>query len=166
MRTKITMAIHFGRRSGTALTTATTFRIEYSAQSSGDGHWYPLATYLTKIASVTSQAVSGTCASGQNVVAMSSTTGMSVGDIVYIDNGTIANAEWGRVKVVTSNTSITLEDNLVHAQTGATVYPSAEMFAAQIDCTAVGRLRLVVDGSGTGQAIAVEAELVSADTIG
>lgn len=162
----VTLAIHFGRRSATALTTAVTIRIEYSAKASGDGHWYPLATYLTKIAAVTSQAVNGTCASGQNVVAMTSTTGMGVGDIVYIDNGTIANSEWGRIKVVTSNTSITLEDNLVNAQTGATVYPAGEMFAAQIDCTAVGRLRVVVDGSGTGQAVAVEAELVSGDAIG
>lgn len=162
----LTLFLHFGRRAATALTTAVTFRIEASAKASGDGHWFPVATYVTKIAAVTSQAVNGTCASGQNVVAMTSTTGMTVGDIVYIDNGTIANSEWHRIKTVTSNTSITLEDNLVSAQTGATVYPAAEMFPAQIDCSAITRVRVVVDGSGTGQAVAVEGEYVTSDSIG
>ncbi len=162
----VTVFIHFGRRSATALTTGVIFRIEASAKSSGDGHWYPLATFQTRVSAVTAQSVNGTCASGQNVVPMASTTGESVADIVYIDNGTIANSEWGRVKVVTSNTSITLEDNLTNAQTGGTVYPSAEMFSALIDCTAIGRLRLVVDASGTGQVVAAEAELVSSDSIG
>ncbi len=162
----VTVFIHFGRRAATALTTGVIFRIEASSKSSADGHWYPLATFQTRVAAVTSQAVNGTCASGQNVVAMASTTGETVADIVYIDNGTIANSEWGRVKVVTSNTSITIEDNLINAQTGATVFPSAEMFSALVDCTAVGRLRVVVDASGTGQAVAVESTLVSADSIG
>lgn len=162
----VTMFIHFGRRSATALTTGVIFRIEASAKSSGDGHWFPVATFQTRVAAITAQSVNGTCNSGQNVIAMTSTSGETVADIVYIDNGTIANSEWGRVKVVTTNTSITIEDNLVNAQTGATVYPSAEMFSALIDCTAIGRLRLVVDASGTGQSVAVEAELVSSDSIG
>lgn len=162
----VTLFLHFGRRSNTALTTTVTFRVEVSSHSSGDGHWWPKATFTSKIAAVTSQAVSGTCSSGQNVVAMSSTTGMTVGDIVYIDNGTIANSEWHRIKVVTSNTSITLEDNLVSAQTGSTVYPAGEMWSADIDCATYGRVRVVVDGSGSGQAVALEVDAVTADSIG
>src|SRR5258708_7211857 len=163
--------IHFGRRTGGALNEGVFIRVEGSAQSSGDGHWYPLAQFQTQAGAVTSQAVSGTCNSGQNVVAMTSTTGMSAdplasqGHIVYIDNGTIANSEWHRVKTVTTNTSITLEDNLVHAQTSSTVFPNGEMYVASLDFTAVGRIRVVVNANNTGQAIAIEVELVTGDSI-
>lgn len=158
--------IHFGRRADTALSASAIIRVEGSAKSSGDGHWWTLASWNTKIAAVTSRAVNGTCASGQNVVAMTATAGMTVGDIVYIDNGTIANSEWHRIKVVTTNTSITLEDNLVNAQTGATVYPAGEFFLAQVDLSAITRLRVVVNGSGTGQAVALEIEVITLDSIG
>lgn len=158
--------IHFGRRSNNALTASVEIRVEVSAKSSGDGHWFVAANFKTKTAAVTSQAVSGTCNSGQNVVAMTATAGMTVGDIVYIDNGTIANSEWHRIKVVTTNTSITLEDNLVNAQTGSTVYPAGEIFLAQVDLSAATRLRVVVNGNNTGQAVAHEIEMITLDSIG
>lgn len=161
----VTVFIHFGRRAATALTEGVELRVEASSKSANDGHWYALTGFKTKIAAVTSQAVNGTCNAGQNVVAMASTTGMTVGDIVYIDNGTIANSEWGRIKVVTSNTSITLEDNLQNAQTGSTVFPSGEMLAAQIDTLAIGRIRVVANGDNTGQAVAVESHMVTCDSI-
>jgi hypothetical protein len=161
-----TIGIHFGRRATTALTTGMTFRIEASMKSSGDGFWFPLAEFTTAIAASESEAVSGTVSSGTNVITVASTTNLTAGDLVYIDNGTIGNSEWGRVKSISSNTSITIEDNLVNAQTGATIYDQAEFFVAQIDLTAVGRIRLVADGKGTGQAVAVEALMVTGDSIG
>ncbi len=159
------VTIHFGRTSNTALTTACFFRIEGSAKASGDGYWFPLAQFSSLIAAVTSQPVNGTCNSGQKVVAMSTTTGMSVGDIVFIQNGTIANSEWGRVTVVTASTSITLEDNLLNAQTGSTVYPSGEMYAAMLDLTAVTRLRVVAGGQAA-VTVAFEAFMNTGDSIG
>ncbi len=161
-----TALIHFGRRTNAAFTTAPTFRIEMSAKSSGDGFWWPLAQFSPVLGtSLTAQAVNGTVASGQNVITMTSTTNFAVGDIIYIDNTTIANSEWGRVKTVTTNTSVTIEDNLVNAQTSSTVYRAAEMYPALLDLSAVTRLRLVADGSGTGQAMACEAFLVTADSV-
>jgi len=161
-----TVFIHFGRRATTALTEGMEFRIEASSKSSGDGHWYPLASFKTAIAAAESEAVSGTVSSGTNVITVASTTNLVAGDLVYIDNGTIGNSEWGRVKSISTNTSITIEDNLVNAQTGATIYDQAEFYAAQIDLTAVGRIRLVADGRNTGQAVAVEAHMVTGDSIG
>lgn len=159
--------IHFGRRAATALTTGVTFRIEGSAKATGDGHWFPLAQFLTNIAAVNSEAVNGTCSSGQAVIGLADTTGFTVGDIVYIDNGTIANSEWGRIKAVDTNTSITIEDNLVNAQTGSTVYPGAQIFtAANIDLAAVRRIRAVANGSGTGQAVALQVQIITCDSIG
>jgi len=160
--------IHFGRKSSTAYTTAPTFRIEQSAKASGDGFWFPMAVFSPTLgALLTAQAVNGTCNAGQNVIAMTSTTNFSVGDVVYVSNGTLANSEWGRVKSVSSNTSITLEDNLLNAQTGSTVY-KGEMFLASLDLAGVTRLRLVDDNSGNSTAGGhdIEAFIVSLDSIG
>lgn len=151
------ITIHFGRRATTALTEGLEFRIEGSSKSSGDGHWHVLAAFKTLITAAESEAVSGTVASGTNVITVASTTNLTRGDMVYLDNSTIANSEWGRVKSISANTSITIEDNLVNAQTGSTIYDQGEMFNALIDLSAVTRLRLVADGSNTGQAVAVEA---------
>lgn len=159
------MFIHFGRRATTALTAGAQFRIEASSKSSGDGHWYPLFIYTTDIAAAESEAVSGTVNAGTNVITVASTTNLTAGDIIYIDNGTIANSEWGRIKSISTNTSVTIEDNLVNAQTGATLYDQAQIFrVVDINCRAIGRLRLVVDNTGTGQAVAVEAHVVTADS--
>lgn len=158
--------IHFGRRAATALTIGMTFRVEASAKSSGDGHWFPVAQFLTDTAAASDEAVSGTVNAGTNVITVASTTGFTAGDIIFIDNSTIGNSEWGRVKSISANVSVTIEDNLVNAQTGSTIYDQAQMFQCLIDCTAITRLRLVADGSGTGQAVAVEAWAVTGDSIG
>ncbi len=165
--------VHWGRQSATALTKGITIRIEASAKSSGDGFWFPIAEWTSLIAAVNTEAVSGTVSAGQNVITVASTTGYNVGDVVYIDNGTIANSEWGRIKVVTSNTSITIEDNLVNAQTGANLYPSGAtvyptnegIVCAMIDLTSIARIRMVAGGQ-TAQAVAVEGFLVTGDSIG
>lgn len=152
------IGIHFGRRATNALTESMRFRVEGSCKSSGNGHWFPLAQFDTQIAAAESEAVSGTVSSGTNVITVASTTNLAAGDIVFIDNGTIANSEWGRVKSIVSNTSITIEDNLVNAQTGATIYDQAEIFNVLcLNLLTISRLRLVADGRGTGQATAVEA---------
>lgn len=159
------IGIHFGRRATTALTVGAKFRVEGATKSSGDGYWFPLAEFQSNIALAESEAVSGTVSAGTNVVTVASTTNLVVGDLIYIDNSTIANSEWGRIKAVSANVSVTLEDNLRNAQTGSTIYDQGEFFYAQIDLSTVTRLRLVADCSGTGQAVAVEAQLVTADSI-
>lgn len=159
--------IHFGRRAATAAGAGVNFRVEASSKESGDGHWYPLAIFTTDFAAAEAEAVTGNNAAGQAVLTVASTTNLAAGDIVFIDNTTIASSEWGRIKSIVTNTSVTLEDNLVNAQNNPapTIYDRAEMFVAQLDLTAVKRLRLVVDGSLFTQAFAVEAHMVTGDSI-
>lgn len=159
--------IHFGRRATTALTNGCQIRIEASSKSSGDGHWYPLFIYTTDIVASESEAATGTNNAGQNVITVASTSNLTAGDIIYIDNTTIGNSEWHRIKSIVTNTSVTLEDNLVNAQnTGAaTIFDQAQIFrVVDVNCRAIGRLRVVVDNTGTGQAIAIEAHAVTADS--
>lgn len=158
--------IHFGRRSATAAGAGVRIRIEASSKSSADGHWYPLAMFETNFAAVESEAVSGTVNAGTNVITVASTTNLAANDIIFIDNGTIGNSEWGRIKSISTNTSVTIEDNLVNAQTGATIYDGAEMYVANLKLESIGRLRVVADGSSFTQAFAIEAHIITTDSIG
>ena len=164
-----TMFVHFGRRAATALTAGCRFRIEASSKSSADGHWYPLYEWVSAIAASETEAATGTNASGQAVITVASTTNLVAGDKIFIDNTTIGNSEWGRIKSIVANTSVTLEDNLVNAQDSgaATIYDQAEWWAVPLDLTAVGRIRLVADTATgpTGQNVAVEATLVTFDSV-
>lgn len=158
-----TVFIHFGRRAATAAGSAVIFRVEASSKASGDGHWYQLASIGTAFAACEAEAVNGTVGSGTNVITVAATANLAAPDIIFIDNGTIANSEWARIKSIVANTSVTIEDNLVNAQTGSTIYDQAEMFAMTFDLLAIGRIRVVVDGSLFTQAFAVEADMVTAD---
>lgn len=158
--------IHFGREAATAAGAGVNIRIESSSKSSGDGHWYTEVPFTTNFAAVSDEAVSGTEAAGQTVISVASTTGLTAGDIVFFFNSTVGNSEWHRVKSIVTNTSITLEDALVNAQTGSTIYDGAEMFVAQLDLTAGSRYRVVADGSLFTQAFAIEVDMITWDSVG
>lgn len=149
--------VRFGRRSATAAGAGVNIRLEASHATSGDNSWYPFAQYVTAFAACEAEALTGTVAAAQAVLTLASTTNLTAGDLIFIDNGTIANSEWGRVKSIVANTSVTIEDNLVNAQTGATIYDAAEIYTpAEIPAGAM-RIRLVADGSLFTQAFALEA---------
>jgi len=158
------IAVRFGRRAATAAGAGVNIRLEASPNSLG-GLWVPFATFTTAFAACEAEAVSGTVSSGTNVIPVASTTNLAAGDVVFIDNGTIGNSEWGRVKSIVSNTSITIEENLVNAQTGSTIYDLAEIFPPVAIPEGALRVRAVADGSGFTQAFAVEAILATIDAI-
>ena len=160
------VGIHFGRRSVTALTGGAIFRLEGSYKTSGDGHWFVIVSYPTGVATAETEAVTGTVSAGTNVITVASTANLTAGDIIYIDNGTIANSEWGRIKSIVANTSVTIEDNLVNAQTSSTIYDQAEIISWTVDLTTIQRIRLVVDTytGPTGVNVAVEASMSTWDT--
>lgn len=149
--------VRFGRRSATAAGAGVNIRLEASHATSGDNSWYPFAQYVTAFAACEAEALTGTVAAAQAVLTLASTTNLTAGDLIFIDNGTIANSEWGRVKSIVADTSVTIEDNLVNAQTDATIYDAAEIYTpAEIPAGAM-RIRLVADGSLFTQAFALEA---------
>lgn len=157
--------VRFGRRSASSATAGVNIRLESSSKTSGDNSWFPFAIFTTNYAACESEAVSGTVNSGTKVITVASTTNLTAGDIIYIDNGTIANSEWGRIKSISGNVSVTIEDNLVNAQTGATIYDSAEIYSPVAIPEGSLRVRVVADGSGYTQAFAIEATLITIDSI-
>lgn len=157
--------VRFGRRSATAAGAGVNIRLESSHATSGDNSWYPFAVFTTAFAACEGEAVSGTVSSGTNVITVASTTNLVAGDIIFIDNGTIANSEWGRIKSIVANTSVTIEDNLVNAQTGATMYDAAEIFTPITIPEGCVRIRAVADGALFTQAFAINVNLITIDGI-
>lgn len=156
----------FGRRSATAAGAGVNIRLEASFAAANDNTWFPFAIFTTGFAACEAEAVSGTVNAGTNVVTVASTTNLAAADVIFIDNGTIANSEWGRVKSISANVSVTIEDNLVNAQTGATLYDTAEIYPpVEIPGGAV-RIRAVADGSLFTQAFAIDVRYTTIDNIG
>lgn len=165
---QVAVGIWIGRTSNTAPTTALQVRIEGAIAGSGseDGFWQPIAVFNSSINAITSEAVTTSSASGQAVVSMSTTTGMSLSDLVYIKNTSIGNGEFQVIKTITSSTSITLEDNLVHTQaTSSTVYPNAQRFLAVIDVGAFIGLRVVFNNNNGGVGFDCQAFVNTLDSI-
>lgn len=159
--------VYAGRRAATAAGAVANIRVEGSYKAAGGlGTWSPLAILSLDFAACEAEAVSGTVNAGTNVVTVASTTNLTAGDVVFIDNSTIANSEWGRVKSISANVSITLEENLANAQTGSTIYDSAAIFNLIQIPQGIQRLRIVADGSLFTQAWALFAKLVTVDSIG
>jgi hypothetical protein len=154
----------FGRRSATAAGAGINLRIESSKATSGDNSWFPIATLTSGFGACEAEAVNGTVSSGTNVITVASTTNLAAGDLIFIDNGTIANSEWGRIKSVVNNTSVTIEDNLVNAQTGSTLYDTAEIYAPIEIPSGCVRIRVVDDASLFTQAHAIEVNLITVDS--
>lgn len=159
------VSVRFGRRAVTAAGAGVNIRIEASSATSGDNSWFPLAIFTSAFAAVEGEALTGTVNAGQNVLTLASTTNLTIGDVIFIDNGTIANSEWGRIKSIVANTSVTIEDNLVNAQTSSTIYDSAEIYSPVSIPEAVMRIRVVDDGSLFTQAHSVQVSLMTIDSI-
>jgi hypothetical protein len=167
-----TVFIHHGRTATTALASGVKFRIEASAKSSLDGFWFPLAEFVTATTASTTTATltTGTTA-GDTTLPMTATAGIVVGDLVYIrEAGGETNSEFGRVKTVNTNTSVVIEDGTLynHTVTTSLVWSKAEFFTAQLDLTAIGRIRVVADwtSAAAGATTVVEAFMVTGDSIG
>jgi hypothetical protein len=163
-----TAYVHFGRTVTSALTNAVRFRIEASASATIHGQWYPMYEWISDITACALVPTATAGASGGNSITFTNTgSAIAAGDKLFIKNGTLASSEWGRVATLVSTTSITLEDNLVNAQTTSVLSPKAEFFAIPLDFSGVGRVRLVVSTAqpAAGQTVAAEGWLTTLDTI-
>jgi hypothetical protein len=150
--------IHMGRGTGTAFTTAPQILLQWTAVASPTADdWGTEQIFIPGIgASIASQAVSGTEAAAQTVVTLAAGTSFAAGDYVFFHNTTIANSEWCRVQSV-SGADLTLSEGLVNAQTGSTCRDQAEEWSYDMDLVGVQKIRIVVNGAGSGQAVIVRA---------
>ena len=107
--------------------------------------------------------------SAETVLAVASTTGFVAEDILYIqDAGTLADSEWARCEQIVTDTSIDIVDGLTTGKDSSDIiFNDAEIFVAQLDLSAVGRLRVIFQHEGTtGANVHVKAIMVTGDSIG
>jgi hypothetical protein len=123
---------------------------------------------LSTTATVTSNSVDGTEAAGQTVIEEATTTGLALGQIIFLKNATIGNSEWGKLVAFTASTSFTLQDGITNAQTGSTWYNRGERFAFALDLTPFKRVRVVCNNNYGASAVAVNwrAACITADSLG
>lgn len=152
--------IRLGRGTGIAFTAAPVIRLQKTYKTSPTANdWVDEARYIPAVgASVASQALGGTEAVGQTTITLAAITNFAAGDFVFFQHSTIANSEWKRV-LSASGSDIVVMDGLVFEQTAAASVcrDQAEEWTATMNLLSVQKIRIVVDGYGTGQAVVVEA---------
>lgn len=145
------------------------FLVQVSGSSSGDENWVTIYTFTAMASTADTEAMTATEPIGETVLAVASTTGFIAGDNLYIqDTGTLGDSEWAKCQEFVSNTSINLIDGLTRAKDSSDViWNDAEVFIAQIDLTAVGRLRVIFQHEGAvGANVHVKALMITGDSIG
>lgn len=162
-----TVFAQLGRRSGTAFTAGwPNIRIEASAKSSGNDAWVPIATFQPAVgASIANTTLNGAVSAGASSFVVTSGTNIAAGDVLFLKGDTDAGNELVRVKSV-SGTTVTPEENVTNAHaSGNALTDQAESYVAQLDLTAISRLRAVVDNAGSGQTIAAQVLCVTGDSL-
>lgn len=108
-------------------------------------HWITVFEGLAAGTTPDTEAMTATEPSGETVLAVASTTGFAVGDLLYIqDTGTPADSEWAYCKKFVSNTSIDLIDGLTNQKDNADViWNDASLFVVPLDLNAVESFRVV-----------------------
>ena len=143
------------------------FLIQASASSSGDEDWAAIAQFQATVSTADTEALTATEPAAETVLAVASTTGFVAGDYVYIqDTGVLADSEWGRLQEIVTNVSLNLIDGLTTGKDSADIaWNDADIFVAQLDLSAVGRLRVVFQHEGAvGANCHVKAMMVTADS--
>jgi hypothetical protein len=163
------LIIQFGRGVVTALGTAPTFNVEIAPAASPtvETGWGLLAPFMPDQALCISLPPTSTSAAGQKEITMTTTTGFTVGQSVFVLNTTLADSEFHKIAVVHAANHITTFENLANEQTAAAclVQTKAERFVCSIP-PEVGQFRLVVDGSGSGYATYFKADYVGITGMG
>lgn len=150
----------------TANTNPGSFYIQVSGESSGNASWGTVAQFTASVVTDNIEAVSGTENAGATVIECASTTGYTAALPIYFKNGTLANSEWAFIQSIVTNTSVTVIDGITNAQTGSNMHNNADIFVAQLDLTAVSRLRVnFIHQGATGADVDVKALMVTGDTI-
>jgi len=160
---KVTVLIDHGRTATTAFVGAgTEYRVEASQKASGNDAWVTIASYVCAIAAATETTADADEAAGETVV-LCDANYPALGDLVFWENATLANSEWGKVvaRVVTGGSeSFTLLDGLTNSQAAAKkIYNKAERIALLLDVEAYTRMRVIVNNNNGTTNVAIKSRV-------
>ena len=126
--------------------TGTRFIVETSSSESGN-NWCPLTDFVALIGTATTSATENDLAVGGKSIT-STSHGLTVeGILLFIEDGTLANSEIGRIAAIPDANTITLLDGVTNAHaTGTNIFNIAMAMNVTLPSTAM-RARLVVDNT-------------------
>jgi len=154
----------------TANATGVSYRIEVTHTTSGDEDWLAVQEWITTKNASETEALTATEPSTEKVIAVASTTNLSINDIIYIqDAGTLVNSEWARIDDIVTDTSVSLVDGLTTGKDSSDfIFAEAATFHAHLPLAGIKRIRATVghQAAATGSNIHFKAEMVTADSIG
>lgn len=130
-------------------------------------HWVTVFTGRAKGTTPDTEAMTATEPAGETSLAVASTTGFAVEDVLYIqDTGTLADSEWAICKTFVSNTNIQLIDGLTTQKDSADViWNDASTWVVPLDLSDCESFRVVWQHEGaTGANGHVKALAITKDS--
>lgn len=165
----MTLALFHASVEAVANTNPGKFLVQISGAASGNEDWVTIYEFDATVSTADTEAMTATEPIGETSLAVASTTGFVVNDILYIqDTGVLADSEWGRCREITGTPTIDLVDGLTNQKDNADViWNDADMFTCQLDLTSVGRVRVVFQHEGAaGANCHIKAQAIYGDSIG
>lgn len=139
----------------------------------GDGtateHWITAVELAAKGTTPDTEAMTATEPVGETVMAVASTAGFVVEDLLYIqDTGTLADSEWAKLRSLVTNTSLTLIDGLTNQKDSADViWNDASTFIVPLNLNGCESFRVVwIHEGATGANGHVKALAITYDSDG
>lgn len=142
--------------------------IHGSLAASGDDAWFDLITFDGTKTAAETEAMTATEPVGETALACASTTNLTVGDWVYIqDASVVGDGEWHKIVHVEANVLITIAYGLANQKDSSDfIWTEADVFTCHIKCEGLKRINvLVVHEAATGANLHVLAEGVFATDI-
>lgn len=145
--------LYHGYTEATADTNPGSFKVQVRPDS-GEGavneNWLTVAQFTAKGTTPDTEAMTATEPSGETVLAVASTTGFAVDDLLYIqDTGTLTDSEWAELRTFATNTSVTLIDGLTNGKDSADViWNDASRFVCALDLNGIESFRVVWSHEG------------------
>lgn len=143
-----TVYLYHGYVEATADTNPGKFLVQVRPDA-GDGsvteHWITVVELVAKGTTPDTEAFTATEPAGETVLAIASSSGFAVEDELYLqDTGTLADSEWAKCVVVTSNTSLTIMDGLTAQKDSSDViWNDASKWVVSLDLNGIESFRVV-----------------------
>lgn len=168
----VIISMYHGYVEATADTNPGSFLVQVSpldSASTVNEDWITVAEFTVKGTTPDTEAFTATEPAGETVLAVASTTGFAVRDLLYLqDTGTLVDSEWAEERTQVTNTSITIMDGLTNGKDSADViWNDASKFVCALDLTGIEQWRVVWTHEGaTGANGHVKATAVTYDSDG
>lgn len=167
---RVTIYLYHGYVEATADTNPGSFLVQVRpdpGSGSVNEHWVTIAKLYAKGTTPDTEAMTATEPAGETTLAVASTTGFAVEDILYIqDTGTLADSEWAILKTFVTNTNIQLIDGLtVQKDSADVIWNDASAWVVPLELEANTSFRVVWTHEGaTGANGHIKAIAVSHDS--